>query len=37
MLASEVEWYISDGPVDYETAVAVMDRRAAAVAAGGAA
>ena len=29
-----VEWRISDGPVGYETALAVMDERAAAIAAG---
>jgi len=32
-----VEWLVSDRPVDYGTALAVMDRRAAAVAAGTAA
>jgi len=29
-----VEWFINDRPVDYETALAVMDRRVAAIAAG---
>ncbi|MGD9802949.1 MAG: lipoyl(octanoyl) transferase LipB [Hyphomicrobiaceae bacterium] len=29
-----VEWLINDRPVDYETALAVMDRRVAAIAAG---
>lgn len=37
MREEAVEWFISDGPVDYETAVAVMDRRAEAIAAGTAA
>jgi len=31
-----VEWRISDGPIDYEAALAVMDERAAAIAAGAA-
>jgi lipoyl(octanoyl) transferase len=32
--AAPVEWLISDGPVPYATALAAMDRRAAAIAAG---
>ena len=37
MSEDPVDWLVSDRPVDYETALAVMDRRAAAVAAGTAA
>jgi lipoyl(octanoyl) transferase len=37
MAGAPVDWFISDGPVGYETALAVMDRRVAAIAAGTAA
>jgi lipoyl(octanoyl) transferase len=37
MSGAPVEWFITDRPVDYETALAVMDRRVAAIAAGRAA
>jgi lipoyl(octanoyl) transferase len=37
MSDTPVEWFISDRPVAYETALAVMDRRVAAIAAGSAA
>ena len=37
MSAAPVEWFISDRPVAYEAALAVMDRRVAAIAAGSAA
>lgn len=37
MSDAPTEWFISDRPVDYATALAVMDRRAAAIASGDAA